>query len=155
MCYHQQVGREVPFSVPLSRLSIFPDDAAGFVEDQAQAALACGFNAGRAVANQLDGKRGFDQYTGWWQTAMEFNRPGVLHIGQALALAPGYTDDELDYLFSLAEDKALEGTANVYRSPVLIWAAVLRHRDRIATERPRLNAKIERIANLFPLKNAG
>jgi flavin-dependent dehydrogenase len=144
-----------PMLVPYQGNALAVGDAAGFVEVQTQAALACGFNAGSAVASELSGKEGFNRYTAWWQTAMEFNRPGVLQIGQALALAPGYTDDELDYLFSLAEDDALEGTANVYRSPVLIWAAVLRHRNRIALERPQLNERIERIANLFPVKNAG
>ena len=41
-------------------------DAAAFVETQAQGALSCGFRAADAVAKELEGKPGFEEYNQWW-----------------------------------------------------------------------------------------
>ena len=45
----------------------------------------------------------------------------------------------LDYLFALIENETLEGTFNQYKSPRLMWEAFLRHKERIARERPELH----------------
>jgi len=55
---------------------------------------------------------------------------------------PTYTDDELDYLFGLIEHETLEGTYNQYKSPRLMWGAVMRHRSRIESDHPTLWKKI-------------
>ncbi len=85
---------------------------------------------------------GFAEYTRWWQESFEFNSDDYLQVAQGFALVPTYTDDELDYLFSLIEDEILEGTYNQYKSPRLMWGAFLRHKERIARERPELHRKI-------------
>jgi hypothetical protein len=73
----------------------------------------------------------------------EFNSDDYLRVAQGFALVPTYSDDELDYLFALIEDEVLEGTYNQYKSPKLMWDAILKHRDQIAQERPDLYEKIE------------
>jgi hypothetical protein len=42
----------------------------------------------------------------------------------------------------LIENETLEGTFNQYKSPRLMWGAFLRHKERIAHERPKLHHKI-------------
>jgi len=117
-------------------------DAAAYVEVEMQGALACGFHAARAAAEELGGSDGFAQYTRWWQKAFEFNGNDWLQVAQGFALVPTYTDDELDYLFGLIEGEVLEGTYNQYKSPRLMWGAILQHEGRIRSERPELHAKI-------------
>ena len=117
-------------------------DAAAYVEVETQGALTCGYRAGSAVCQELSGMDGFAEYTRWWQESFEFNSDDYLQVAQGFALVPTYTDDELDYLFSLIEDEILEGTYNQYKSPRLMWGAFLRHKERIARERPELHRKI-------------
>ena len=117
-------------------------DAAAYVEVEMQGALACGCRAAKAIAEELGGRDGFAQYTRWWQQSFEFNGDDWLQVAQGFALVPTYTDDELDYLFGLIESETLEGTYNQYKSPRLMWGAILKHSDRIQGERPDLQAKI-------------
>jgi flavin-dependent dehydrogenase len=118
-------------------------DAAAYVEIEIQGALMTGFRAAKAVAKELQGGDGFREYTGWWQRSFEFNSDTYLQVAQGFALVPAYTDDELDYLFSLIEDEELEGTYSQYKSPRIMWDAILRHEDRIAADRPDLHQKIK------------
>ncbi len=117
-------------------------DAAAYVEVEMQGALACGFRAAGAVADELEGRGGFSQYTAWWQKSFEFNGDDYLQVAQGFALVPTYTDEELDYLFGLIEDEILEGTYNQYKSPRLMWNAILKHEQLIRSERPELHEKI-------------
>ncbi len=117
-------------------------DAAAYVEVQTQGAIMCGYHAGDAVYKELIGEQGFAQYTKWWQESFEFNGEEVLSVAQGYALVPTYTEDELDYLFSLAEGKTLEGTWSQYKTPKLMWNCFLEHKGRIAKEKPKLYRKI-------------
>ncbi|MEI6127889.1 MAG: NAD(P)/FAD-dependent oxidoreductase, partial [Pseudomonadota bacterium] len=94
------------------------------------------------VFDELLGSDGFGRYTAWWQESFEFNGDEYLQVAQGFALVPAYTDDELDYLFALIEGEVLEGTYNQYKSPRLMWGAIMKHRQSIEAERPELYAKI-------------
>ncbi|EPR10357.1 FAD-dependent monooxygenase [Ruminiclostridium papyrosolvens] len=117
-------------------------DSAAFVEVEVQGALMCGYYAAKAINSELDGKNGFENYTNWWNESFEFNRDEYLKVSQGYALVPTYTDDELDYLFSLVEGKTLEGTYSQYKTPKLIWDSILQNKDQIKTERPEVFNKI-------------
>lgn len=118
-------------------------DAAAYVEIEVQGALMTGYRAGKAVAQELRNGDGFREYTTWWQSSFEFNTEKYLQVAQGFALVPAYTDDELDYLFSLIEDEELEGTYSQYKSPRIMWDAILRHEDKIASDHPDLHQKIK------------
>lgn len=118
-------------------------DAAAYVEIEVQGALMTGYRAGKAVAQELQNGDGFREYTTWWQSSFEFNTEKYLQVAQGFALVPAYTDDELDYLFSLIEDEELEGTYSQYKSPRIMWDAILRHEDKIAADHPDLHQKIK------------
>ncbi len=119
-------------------------DAAAYVEVETQGALMCGFHAGKAVAKELSGEKGFEQYSTWWNDSFEFNSDDWLKVAQGYALVPTYTDDELDYLFALTEDEILEGSYSQYKTPELLWASILRHKDKIADKMPHIYEKIKR-----------
>jgi len=120
-------------------------DAAAFVEVQAQGALNCGFKAAEAVIREIEGKDGFEQYAKWWLDAFEFNSEGMMRVQQGYALIPTYTDDEVDYLFSLCEGITLDGSWSQYKSPKMIWDTILRDPDKIRRERPGLLEKIKSV----------
>lgn len=117
-------------------------DAAAYVEVEMQGAMSCGYRAGYAVAREIAGNAGFDAYTRWWQQSFEFNGDDFMQVARGFALVPTYTDDELDYLFGLVENETLEGTYNQYKSPRLMWGAVMRYSEQIKKERPHLFQKI-------------
>lgn len=128
--------------VPFKGNILVIGDAAAYVEVETQGALTCGYRAGNSVAEELSGKNGFEAYTAWWQKSFEFNGDDYLQVAQGFVLVPTYTDAELDYLFGLIEDAPLPGTYNQYRSPRLLWGAILKHSDRIKAEKPETYEKI-------------
>jgi digeranylgeranylglycerophospholipid reductase len=119
-------------------------DAAAFVEVEVQGGLMCGFHAAKAMKKELAGEKGFEEYTRWWQESFEFNSDEYLRVFQGYALSPTYTDDELDYLFSLTEDQILEGTYSQYKTPKLMWDSFLRDKEKIRKERPEIFEKIKK-----------
>jgi flavin-dependent dehydrogenase len=120
-------------------------DSAAFVEVQGQGALSCGYKAAEAIAKELEGKNGYDEYTKWWMDSFEFNDEGMLQVQQGYALIPTYTDEEIDYLFSLCSDVLLDGSFSQYKSSRMIWDAILRDPKRIERERPALFTKIKNV----------
>jgi len=134
-----------PIKKPYKGNVLIIGDAAAFVEVQAQGALSCGLKAAEAVVKELEGKNGFEDYTKWWVDSFEFNSEGMMRVQQGYALIPAYTDDEIDYLFSLCEDVMLQGSWSQYKSPKLIWDTILRDPEKIKRERPDLLGKIRNI----------
>lgn len=120
-------------------------DSAAFVEVEVQGGLMCGYHAANAINKELQGLNGFEDYTNWWKNAFEFNSDEYLLVSQGYALVPTYTDGELDYLFALIEDEILEGTYSQYKTPKLIWDAILSHKDKIQAERPAVYEKIKKM----------
>ncbi len=134
-----------PLKKPYRDNVLIIGDSAAFIEVQIQGALTCGLWAAEAVAKELEGLNGFVEYTRKWLDSFEFNSEGMMRVQQGYALIPAYTDDEIDYLFSLCKDVTLEGTWSQYKTPKLMWDAILRDPDRIKKERPGLLDKIKSI----------
>ncbi len=134
--------------VPYKDSALLIGDAAAFVEVQVQGGIMCGYHAGIAIVRELQGKKGFSEYTRWWNDTFEFNSSDFLRVAQGYSLSPTYNDDELDYLFSLTEDEVLEGTLSQYKTPRLMWESILRHQDRIAREKPEIHEKIKALDSM-------
>jgi digeranylgeranylglycerophospholipid reductase len=132
-----------PIKKPYNGNTLVLGDAAAFVEVQLQGAFSCGLKAAEAIAGELEGKNGFEQYTKWWLDSFEFNSEGMMRVQQGYALIPVYTDDEIDYLFSLCEGITLDGSWSQYKTPKMIWGTILQDPDRIKRERPALFQKIK------------
>ena len=135
----------MPMKIPYQGNALVIGDAAAFIEVEVQGALMCGFHAGNAVIKELVGENGFEQYTQWWQDSFEFHNEEKLKKSMSTLLSATIcTEDELDYLFSLTEDEVLEGSYSQWRQPKLVWASILRHKERIAKEMPELYEKIQK-----------
>ena len=134
-----------PIAIPHKGNVLIIGDSAAFVEVQGQGGLSCGFKAAEAVARELENKKGFEDYTRWWLDSFEFNDKGMLQVQQGYAFVPTYTDEEIDYLFSLCSDVLLDGSFSQYKSSRMIWDAILRDPERIERERPAVLQKIKNV----------
>ncbi|RMF98423.1 MAG: NAD(P)/FAD-dependent oxidoreductase [Candidatus Schekmanbacteria bacterium] len=134
-----------PMKKPFKGNAIAAGDSAAYVEVETQGAMMCGYKAAKAVLEELDGKNGFDEYKRWWLKEFEFNSDKFFRVAQGYALIPTYTDDEIDYLFSLVQDRVFPGTFSQYKTPELIWSAFLEYKDKIREERPELFEKIKNL----------
>jgi len=131
-----------PLKTPYQGNVLILGDAAAFVEVQMQGAVSCGLMAADAVAKELDGKPGFQEYTDNWLDTFEFNDEGMMEVTSGYALIPYYSDEEVSYLFSLLHGVVMDGNYNQYKSPRLIWAEIHKHDERIQQERPEIWEKI-------------
>jgi len=141
--YCCSVKAYTPITKPYKGNTVIIGDSAAFVEVQGQGALSCGYKAAEAVLKELEGKKGFEEYTKWWLDSFEFHDEGMLQVQQGYALIPTYTEEEIDYLFSLCSDVLLDGSFSQYKSSRMIWDAILRDPQRIERERPGLMKKIK------------
>lgn len=126
-------------------------DAAAFIEVENQGAMMCGFKAGSAVHDELNGLDGYKDYLEWWKRSFEFNNPELL---KGIAVIPTlkvgeYSDDDIDYLFSLVDGEDLYGTCSQYRSGKAIWEAILKRSETIAKNRPVLFEKVKKVMELI------
>ena len=123
-------------------------DSAAHIEVINQGAMMCGYHAGHAVADELDGKNGFEAYAKWWNGAFEFNCEDPmeqLKLYGALSIKRTLADDEIDYLFSMLADEKHCGHFNQYEVPKNFWTDVLKHDAEIRKDRPALYDKLAAI----------
>jgi len=125
-------------------------DAASFIEVENQGAMMCGFRAGNAVCEEINGSDGFKGYRNWWKHSFEFNHPELLKKMAALPALEvvGHSDEDIDYLFSLVDGEDIYGTCSQCRSGAAILNAILKHSETIKGEKPALYEKIKGMGNL-------
>jgi len=135
----------MPLERPVKENVLAIGDAAAFAEVENQGALMCGYHAANAVAKELAGGNGIEDYIKWWRQSFEFLNPEIHRISQGYAINPYYQDEEIDYLFGLVAGEVLEGSINQYKVPRLLWNAIFQHKEQIERERPGLRRKIDEI----------
>lgn len=133
-----------PLKKPYKGNCLMIGDAAAFVETQAQGALNCGYWAADALAKELEGKKGFEEYTDTWLKTFEFHDEGMMQVVSGYALIPYYTDEEVEYLFSLLDDVTMEGSWSQYKSPRMMWKEIKRDPEKIKREHPEIWEKISK-----------
>lgn len=95
-----------PIREPVIGNIIIAGDAGG-PETWIQGAVACGYQAVKAIEKESSGQKGFEQYTAWWQNAFQFNKKRKFGTPaeRPYPLDRVKNDEELDFLFSLCENK--------------------------------------------------
>ena len=99
------VGLRTPISAPVSGNVVIVGDAAAPVETWIQGALACGYQAVKAIEKELNGQKGYPDYINWWQRAFAFNDPHYWKIAGVFSLNRICTDEEVDYIYSLFDGR--------------------------------------------------
>ncbi len=126
-------------------------DSAAHIEVIVQGALMCGYHAANAINDELMGINGFEKYTSWWDKAFDFNRTNPVEFVKlygSLGMRPKYSDEELDYMFSLVEGELVNGNFSQFEVPKNVWKAILAHKAQIENENPILFDKIKNIHEL-------
>lgn len=92
------IGRK-PMMNPIIGNIIFIGDAAAISETFIQGAVACGYQATKAIEKESNGQDGFSEYTDWWLRAFQFKKNKSYEPYYPLNRVK--TDEEMDFLFSL------------------------------------------------------
>ncbi len=132
-----------PIVEPVAGRVVVVGDAAAFIETYNQGAMLYGFQAARAIIEDLASGTGFQGYVDHWKRTFGYNQPGMIErASQGFGLHV-LEDEELDYLFSLTKDDVIEGYVNEFSDPDLTMNALMAHIEQIRQERPDLAKKLE------------
>ena len=108
-----------PMGTPYSGKVLFIGDAAAYGETLVPGALRCGYYAAEAVQKELSGENGFEDYTRFWAANFEYvtDPQKQKDYTKILRLFHSLEDEEIDFLFQLAEEKGpIEETGDVVAS---------------------------------------
>jgi flavin-dependent dehydrogenase len=122
-----------PIREPVAGNVMIIGDAATPIETWIQGAIACGYQAVKAILKELNGQKGYLEYIAWWQKAFFFNDPRYFNIRIVTpALNRVCSDEEVDYIYKLFQDKRVVPTL-----------AIAKNQELIKDERPELYQKIK------------
>jgi flavin-dependent dehydrogenase len=124
-------GLRTPIARPVAGNVVIVGDAGAPVETWIQGAVACGFQAVKAIEKELNGKEGYPGYVSWWQKAFAFNDPHYWKMAGVFPLNYICTDEEVDFLFGL-----FQGRVGNY------LGLIAKNLDLIRKERPALYDKL-------------
>ena len=131
-----------PLENPIIGNILILGEAAGVAETSNPGAIACGYQAAKAVRKELNGEPGFEPYCQWWQQAFEGIDPDhAKAAARFFSLNSLCTDEEVDYLY-----QAYQGEIGV---PAISIAGDL---DRIKNTRPELYEKLKQTGMTEGLK---
>lgn len=96
-----------PIKVPYQGNIIFVGDAAAFGECLYQGATMCGYMAALTVEKELKSKKGFEEYTKWWNSTFEWNlNPQRMADYAKRTMFGAFLGEEVvNYLFDLSLEK--------------------------------------------------
>jgi flavin-dependent dehydrogenase len=100
------IALHTPISEPVAGNVVLVGDAAAPVETWIQGAIACGYQAVKAIEKELNSQKGYPEYINWWQKAFYFNDPK--YFDTATERDPFLrvcSDEEVDYLYHRFEGK--------------------------------------------------
>jgi len=98
-------GLRTPIREPVAGNVVIVGDAGAPVETWIQGAVACGYQAVKAIEKELNGQKGYPGYIDWWQRAFAFNDPHYWKVAGVFPLNYICTDDEIDYIYSLFQGR--------------------------------------------------
>jgi len=123
-----------PIMEPVADNVMIIGDAAAMVETTNPGAIACGYQAVKAIEKELNGQKGYPEYIKWWQEVIETNLPESHKAGaRYFALNMVCSSEEIDYLYHLVQDQA--GMPSIL---------VAKNLEQIKGERPELYEKLKK-----------
>jgi digeranylgeranylglycerophospholipid reductase len=121
-----------PIREPVAGNVVVIGDAAAPIETWIQGAVACAYQAVKAIGKELNGQPGYADYTRWWQGAFAFNTPSYGGSVRLLYLLhQNCSDADFDYIYQRFHDYT--------GIPVMLVAKYI---DLIKADRPELHAKL-------------
>ena len=92
-------------ATPYTGNILFAGDTAAWAECLYQCATMSGYKAAEYTIMELNGQKGFEEYTKWWGDHFEWIKEPkkMADYGKRIFLPRFFTVEELDFLFDLAE----------------------------------------------------
>jgi len=121
-----------PITEPVVGNVVFAGDAGGPGDTWIQGAVACGYQAAKAIKKKLNGQNGYQEYTDWWHRALAWNNPDCFNLlTRVYPLNRICSDEEVDYIYNLFQDKV-----------GIVSLVISKNLELIRTERPELFNKL-------------
>lgn len=142
-----------PILEPIAGNVMAIGDAACPIETWVQGAIACGYQAVKAIAKELNGQKGYPEYVAWWRQAFYFNDPGyfkrvVAH--HTLTWNKMCTDEEIDYVYELLQNQRVVPTLELARNPEIVKKDRPEIYERVKTGLAHLMKEIEPVLSAYP-----
>jgi len=110
-----------PLREPVAGNVLVLADAAAPIATFITGAEACGYQAAKTTLKELNGQKGWLEYTAWWQKAFYFNDPSYFkRLATHYGLLQLWTDDEVDYISKFFQDTKTFPTLALGQNPALI-----------------------------------
>jgi flavin-dependent dehydrogenase len=132
-----------PIREPIAGNVVAVGDAAAPIETWIQGAVACSYQAVKAIEKELNGQKGYPDYITWWQQAFAFNTPYYLDRvskGFTAPLSMIVNDEEMDFIFSLFQGR-----------PGIPEMMIAKNLDQIKGARPELGERLTKLAESLSL----
>ncbi len=126
---HAQVVKEMamvatirtPIREPIDGNVVIIGDAAAPIETWRQGAVACGYQAVKAIENELSGQKGYQEYIDWWQKAFYFNEPAYFkRVVTYASVFDSCSAEEIDYIYQLLQDQGVVPQLAIAKNPELV-----------------------------------
>lgn len=102
----RRAGALTPVKVPVEGNVLVAGDAGAPSETWVQGALACGYQAVKAIEKELSGEEGYREYTAWWQHSFAFNTPEYLELNKGIyPINRLCSDEDVDYIYHRFQDR--------------------------------------------------
>jgi flavin-dependent dehydrogenase len=139
-----------PIKEPARGRTILVGDAPSFQEAEIQGALMCGFRAGKAIKMEAQDEPGIEHYNRFWQDHFEFNDDHIFAECCRTFGLGSLKNDQLDYLYTLAQGKLLDGYINHFTCGKVMLDFFSSHRERIKRERPDILETLTLLKKVSP-----
>jgi flavin-dependent dehydrogenase len=140
-----------PIREPVAGNVVIVGDAAGTAETWIQGAIACGYQAVKAILKELDGQSGYPEFCAWWQKAFYFNDPNYFkRLAFHGMVNKVLNDEETDYVYKLFENERVIPQLAIARNPELLKDNRPELYERIKTVLGKMESKIEPWVAAFP-----
>ena len=134
---------------------IFVGDSAWSVEAECTGSMMCGLKAAHAITtafrdNKLN-KEGVESYIKWWEDTFP-NSENYEDILSLVGVFELLQEEDINYFFSLLDEKPLEATLNPYRANQVINGVLMQKVNQIKKDNPQFMTKLQIAAKLPLLK---
>jgi len=144
-----------PIREPVAGNVMIISDAAAPIEAWIQGAIACGYQAVKAILKEFNGQKGYPEYIAWWQKAFFFNDPRYFkRIVTYGALNRICSDEEVDYIYKLFQDKRVVPALAIAENPELVKDERPELYQKIKTSLDRMLKKHEPLLATYPPDSA-
>jgi len=133
-----------PIKEPVVGNIIIIGDAGATIETFIQGAVACGYQAVKAIEKETNGQKGYEAYTTWWQNSFQFNKKKTFSTlaERHYPLNRVKTDEELDFLFSLCEGQVGPSALLIGNSLELVKTKRPEFYERLTSDPPKIGKSI-------------